>query len=169
MVTIIISRACAAETGGGMWAAGQTVSASDTYAKVLIGRGDAYDPSGSLVDIGAALDAEGYLLASDGSALMLAETVTQTSELTATGLAYTGPGYYAGLNVTAYSGGPQTVTVRDSLDDAGAVLAVVTVSGTGVYPFAATSSLRIAFDVGLHLTITGGTSRTLTALIEALG
>lgn len=106
-----------------------------------------------------------YLLAPDGSAIVLAETVTQTNALTATGLAHTGPGYYAGLNVTAYNGGPQTITVRDSLDATGTILAVVSVTGIGVYPFAATG-LRIAYDVGLHLTISGGTSRTLTALVE---
>lgn len=166
MTTIVILRPCPAETGGGMWNNGQTVEASETYAKTLIGRGDAYDAAGALVDIGAAFNEDQFLMAPDGSALMLAETVTQTAALTATGQAYDGPGYYAGLNVTAYSGGPQTVTVRDSLDASGTTLAVVSVTGTGTYPFAANGGMRIAFDVGLHLTISGGTSRTLTALIE---
>lgn len=115
------------------------------------------DASGPYAWTGAAMQ----LLGSGGTST----AVTQSPPITATGLAYAGPGYFAGLNVTAYNGGPQTVTVRDSLDASGGVLAVFNVSGTGRYPFSDDGAL-IAMDVGLHITISGGTSRTLSALLE---
>jgi hypothetical protein len=52
MIDIVITRESPAETGGGVWRAGGTYSASDSYAAALIGRGDAYDPAGDVVDIG---------------------------------------------------------------------------------------------------------------------
>ena len=51
MTTIVVTRPCAAETGGGQWRAGETYTASTSYAQFLIGRGDAYSIDGSLDDI----------------------------------------------------------------------------------------------------------------------
>jgi fructose-1,6-bisphosphatase/inositol monophosphatase family enzyme len=75
MPDIVILRPCPAETGGGQWRAGLTYTASDGYARVLIGRGDAYDPSGVLRDIGAS----SFVGAPASEAAMLALGATQGS------------------------------------------------------------------------------------------
>lgn len=99
---------------------------------------------------------------------VVSEVVGQTLEITATNQIYSGPGYFAGLNVTAYSGGPQTMVVRDSLDATGRILATFTVDKVALYPYAPPANSRVAFDIGLHVTITGGTSRSVAALVEGL-
>jgi len=108
---------------------------------------------------------DGNLLLADGSVFALSEAAEHGTSLTATGTGYTGAGYFAGINVSAYDGGPQTITVRESTDNTGPILATFTVSATGVHLFAA-SGLRVKFATGLHLTISGGTSRTVRALVE---
>lgn len=99
---------------------------------------------------------------------LVPETATQTATLTASGAARSGPGYLAGLHVTAYSGGPQTVTAYDSDAASGDVLKEWTVTGVGWYPYSTAGNSRAPFDVGVYLSISGGTSRTVAALIEAL-
>lgn len=99
---------------------------------------------------------------------LVPETATQTSTLTASGAARSGPGYLAGLHVAAYSGGPQTVTAYDSDAASGDVLKEWTVTGVGWYPYSTAGNTRRQFDVGVYLSISGGTSRTVAALIEAL-
>jgi hypothetical protein len=108
----------------------------------------------------------GYLVSNDGAVYALTETAEHGTSLTATGTGYTGAGYFAGINVTAYSGGPQTIVVRESTDNSGPILATFTVSAIGVYPFSPVGHLRVRFATGLHLTISGGTSRTVRALVE---
>jgi len=104
------------------------------------------------------------LVAPDNAVVALTEVVEHGTSLTATGTGYDGAGYFAGLNVTAYSGGPQTITVRDGVDDSGPIIRVYVVDGAGVYPFGA--GMRLKIQAGVHLTISGGTSRTVLALVE---
>ena len=119
-------------------------------------------------------DADGTaLLAPDGSVMMLTEAAELGSDITATGTAYTGSGYFVGVLVSAYSGGPQTIVARDSTDASGRILATFTVSSAGTYRVdgdwstpGSGGGLRIKIDAGVHLTISGGTSRTVAAIVE---
>jgi hypothetical protein len=148
-----------------VWRSGQTETRPDAEASALLGTG-LFEPAGvsvaRLVDTVAGFD----LIDPDGAVLALTEAVEHGTSLTATGTGYTGAGYFAGINVTAYSGGPQTIVVRESTDNSGPILATFTVSAIGVYPFSPVGNLRVRFATGLHLTISGGTSRTVRALVE---
>lgn len=152
----------------GKWTPGDSGDVADADVALLLATA-LFEVAGETV-LPFSFDVSGAIIGGrrpDGSVAALRGSggaVAQTAAITGTALAYTGPGYFAGITVTAYSGGPQTVTVRDSLDASGAVLGVFTVSGTGIYELG--TGLRIAMDVGLHITISGGTSRTLSALIE---
>ncbi|MCB1503368.1 MAG: hypothetical protein KDJ47_00175 [Hyphomicrobiaceae bacterium] len=119
-------------------------------------------------------DDDTALLAPDGSAMTLTEAAELGSNITATGTAYTGSGYFVGVLVSAYSGGPQTIVARDSTDASGRILATFTVSSVGTYRVdgdwstpGSGGGLRIKIDAGVHLTISGGTSRTVAAIVEA--
>jgi hypothetical protein len=106
------------------------------------------------------------LLGPGGEVLTLARAVELATNVTATGTSRTGAGYFAGIFVSAYDGGPQTITARDSTDNSGRIIGVFTVSATGYYwlDAAAVNSVRIL--AGVHLTISGGTSRTVAAVVE---
>jgi len=146
------------------WLRGQTEARPDAEAAALLATG-----LFELAGLRAAqfMDAPGGrfdLLTPDGGVVALSEAVEHGTSLTATGTGYDGAGYFAGLNVTAYDGGPQTITVRDGVDDSGPIIRVYVVDGAGVYPFGA--GMRLKIQTGVHLTISGGTSRTVLALVE---
>lgn len=115
----------------------------------------------------------------DGSQLLVGDRVFALSELapgavplTASGLAHTGAGEFLGLSVTAYSGGPQTVTVYDNTSPGGTIVAVFTVSGIGFYPWGglwdapnAGNGAKRPLATGCYVSISGGASRTIDVLV----
>lgn len=118
-------------------------------------------------------------LSSDGSlangdeAYGLATAGTPGTTLTDTGTGYAAPCEFWGIEVSAYNGGPQTVVVRNG-GAGGAIVATFTVSGVGFYSYSGDwaapgngQNLSRAMSTDVHLTITGGTSRTVTAIVEA--
>lgn len=115
----------------------------------------------------------GGIQAADGSILALSEVAPgpQTA-ITASGLVFTGACEFFGFEVTAYSGGPQTISIFDNLDGTGTAFAVFTVSAIGIYawqsdratPGDGTTAKR-ALSTGCYIAISGGTSRTLVPLV----
>lgn len=105
-------------------------------------------------------DNAGALLAGDFVFALAEQAPVQT--LTATGTALTGAGEYGGFRVRAIVGGPQTVTVYDATSATGTPIHTEVVSAVGFFPWAG-NRLRV-LNAGCHVTISGGTSRTLDVL-----
>jgi hypothetical protein len=118
---------------------------------------------GGFISLGN-VTADGTLVDGNGGVVAVVSGVDQGPAITANGTAYTGDGYLDGINVTAYNGGPQTITLSEGTTAGGPVVAVFVVSAAGVYPFSAKS--RPKFPTGLYATFSGGTSRTMRALVE---
>ena len=137
-----------------------TAQVGDVFYEVLDGVGDT-SPARWKAD-----GSRFVLVAPDDSVQTLARAVELATNVTATGTSRTGAGYFAGIFVSAYNGGPQTITARDSTDNSGRIIGIFTVSATGYYwlDSAAVNSVRI--NAGVHLTISGGTSRTVCAVVE---
>lgn len=115
----------------------------------------------------------GHILDADGGVMALSEPAQPGTILTATGLGYGAPCYFAGIEVSAYVGGPQTIAVRNNLDGTGAPLMTFIVSGVGFYPYSGDwqttgggHNLRRLMSVGVHLSFSGGTSRSAAPIIE---
>jgi hypothetical protein len=118
-------------------------------------------------------DSDGAVLDDLGAPLAQffpSELAQYGAQLTATGTAMSTPGEFVGLVVNAYSGGPQTIVVRDSVNNSGPIIATFVVSGVGFYPWGGDwttpgggNRTRLALTAGAHFTITGGTSRTVRA------
>lgn len=112
------------------------------------------------------------LVGTDGAVLALATAGTPGTTLTATGTGYSGACEFWGLEVSAYNGGPQTIVVRDG-GAGGAIVATFTVSGVGFYSYSGPwnapgngQNLSRAMSTDVHLTISGGTSRSVTPIVS---
>lgn len=104
--------------------------------------------------------------------LAIANAGTPGTTLTATGTGYAAPCEFWGIEVSAYSGGPQTVVVRNG-GSGGSIVATFTVSGVGFYSYSGPwnapgngQNLSRAMPTDVHLTITGGTSRSITPIVS---
>ena len=122
----------------------------------------------------ARLDSDGRLLDADGAVLGIASAGTPGTTLTATGTGYASPCEFWGIEVSAYSGGPQTIVVRNG-GAGGTIVATFTVSGVGFYSYSGDwttpgngQNLSRAMSTDVHLTITGGTSRSVTPIISVV-
>lgn len=102
----------------------------------------------------------------------LATSGTPGVALTADGAAYAVPCDFAGIEVSAYVGGPQTVTVHDDADGLSAAVATFIISGVGFFPYSGDwqtagggHNLARVMSTGVYLKFSGGTSRTARAIV----
>jgi hypothetical protein len=107
---------------------------------------------------------EGGALTADG-VIALTEVVEHGPEVTATGVAYTGNGYFAGINVPEMAGGVQTIVVREGTTVSGRIIKTYNIDEPGQFAFMCTGA-RVKFSNGLYFSFSGGTSRTAYALVE---
>jgi hypothetical protein len=125
------------------------------------------------------VSAEVASVAMVGSALLTPGGVSALSEvspvaaLTATGTAQTGAGTYRGIKVRAIVGGPQTITVYDALSATGTPIDTIVVNALGTWLWDRPSDVlpgvggRRPVATGVHVVISGGTSRTVDVMVEA--
>lgn len=112
------------------------------------------------------------LIGPQGSVMALSE-VAPVSSLTATGTAQTGAGFYRGIKVRAIDGGPQTITVYDATSATGTPIDVIVVNALGTWLWDRPSDVlpgiggRRPVSTGVHVVISGGTSRTIDVMVEA--
>lgn len=119
------------------------------------------------------VDGDSNLLYPDGSIMALSEAVAVVN-LTATGTAFTGACEFRGIKVTAYNGGPQTITVYDNTSAAGTLIDTIVVDGLGTWLWdrstdasdRSQSGARRICGTGCHVVISGGTSRTIDVMVE---
>lgn len=116
--------------------------------------------------------ATGRIANADGGVFSLSE-VAPVQTLTATATAQTGAGFFRGLSVRAAVGFPQTVTVYDATSATGTPIATFTVNALGSFFWDGNWTTpgngvgaRRPITTGLHLVISGGTSRTIDAMVE---
>jgi hypothetical protein len=153
MIDIVIIRSTQAETGGGQWREGGTYSASESYAKALIGRGDAYAPGGEIVDIGGGIVGDGLAPGSYGDIIATGDPTT-------------------GLNI---SSSVLTAAARTVVDDATVGAMVDTLGGASATGSGglvrATSPTLVTPILGTpqSVTLTNGTSLPISTGISGLG
>lgn len=124
-----------------------------------------------VVDVGSVVFDGTGLVTGDG-AFAVASSGTPGTTLTDTGTGYAAPCEFWGIEVSAYSGGPQTVVVRNG-GAGGTIVATFTVSGMGFYSYSGPwnapgngQNLSRAMSTDVHLTISGGTSRSITPIVS---
>lgn len=111
------------------------------------------------------------LMTPDGGVFSLAEA-QPVAALTATGTAQTGAGFYRGVKVRAISGGPQTLVVYDATSATGTPIDTIIVNDLGTWLWDRPSDVlpgvgaRRSITTGVHVVITGGTSRTIDVMVE---
>jgi hypothetical protein len=116
----------------------------------------------------------GVALPEEPANYALATAGTPGTTLTATGTGYASPCEFWGIEVSAYTGGPQTIVVRNG-GAGGSIVATFTVSDLGFYSYSGDwatpgngQNLSRAMPTDVHLTITGGTSRSVTPIISVV-
>jgi hypothetical protein len=154
MPHIVIVNPCQAETGGGQWRAGGTYPASDSYAKALIGRGDAYDPAGGIEDIGnTGLVGDGLAPGSYGDIIAVGNPTT-------------------GLNISSSVLSAAARTVADDATVADMVNTLGGASSTGTGGLVrATSPTLVTPILGTpqSVTLTNGTGLPVTTGLSGMG
>jgi hypothetical protein len=121
---------------------------------------------------GGAVSKDGAVLTAEGGIMALSE-VSPVQVATATGTAFTGAGNYRGVKVRAIVGGPQTITIYDALSATGTPIDVIVVNSLGTWLWDRPSDLlpgvggRRPITTGIHVVISGGTSRTIDVMVEA--
>lgn len=164
MITIVTARPCPAETGGGMWAAGETHDVSDSYARALIGRGDAYDTAEEVVDIGVSAQDLADAIDNPAYATQFA-TEQQTLPIRSIPVSATGQAFLgacAVVGIRAVTLGTGTLTIHDGTAASDATLLRMSrahgdmTAGT-YYPMVSDGDRSaLLFDTGVYLTVASG-------------
>jgi hypothetical protein len=114
-----------------------------------------------------------YALALPSGGVLALSEVSPVETLTATGTAQTGAGFYRGVKVRAIDGGPQTITVYDATSATGTPIDTIVVNALGTWLWDRPSDVlpgvggRRPVTTGVHVVISGGTSRTVDVMVEA--